>query len=100
MSLSDAEEALAKHVRDRNLTLQLSLDAHKDSWDDDYYDSYVWASPEDRERAHKSDTVWRIEIYGRELDRNLALAASSLAGVMQMLAQYELQPKPPQRRSA
>lgn len=97
MTLGEFEEKLAEYARDRQISINLSFNHHYD--DPDACAGCEWSSEEDKKRAFSTDSVWTLEMFGRELDPSLRLAAPSLAALMQVLTEYELQPRQ-QRRSA
>lgn len=87
-SLKELEQEIQRLAGDHDLHFRLGFNEDEDA----HYDDHIWLDDAERDKAISEDSVWTIEIFGDRLRASFCLAASSLPTLMQMVAQYELQP--------
>jgi hypothetical protein len=88
MTMAEFEQEVQKWTAGRDISFSLDFKPeHMDEWD------YEWLSPEDEEKADASG-AWTLGVFGHDIEPGISLAASSLLVLLQMFAQYELQPIP------
>jgi hypothetical protein len=86
MTVKQLEEEILKWTNDRDIGCSLDFTRHLEE-----PSSYEWLSPEDAEKANDCG-AWTLNMHGGDIVPSLSLAASSLPLLVQMFAQYELQP--------
>ena len=88
MSLKDLKQEIRELAHDPGLGFTIGF--NDQGYGSDGYD-HTWLSDDDRQKALKERSVWRLEISGKRLKKSALLSPPVL---IQMLAQYELKPAP------
>jgi hypothetical protein len=98
LSLEAFEQTIRTLIHGRMLSFQLGYNDFEHGYFDPYgYEGYDWHSDGEKEKALREQSVWQIQIYGRDAGEGIRLAASSLAALMQMVDQLEFQRPSDQR---